>query len=571
MEIAMNTLKIILTTLVLSIITACGGGGGSATAQGSISGTATKGPVSSATVTAYAISNGQIGAQIATAMTDANGNFTMTTGSYAGPVMLQMSGGTYKDEATGTTNMTMAPGDVMTAVMPPVAAGAAISGIQVTPVTAMAQTMAQHMTGGMTDANIAAANTAMGSYFTVSDILHTRPMNPLVTVSGTGPSQDAQNYGMALAAISQSAQTLGMTSSSAMVTALMNDASDGVMDGKMGSSSVMMGGMAVTTALPATAGTSGLGAAMSAFMTDIAKNKSGITTQTLVTKLNLASGQMLSGGPAMVNATLSGTVFNGPVSKATVKAYAINNGVMGAQIASVATDGQGNYTLPLGSYTGAVMLQMSGGVYTDEATGTPNITMGPNDVMSAVLPSVTSGANVTGIWVTPVTSMAQTRALAMSGGMTAANIAAENTAMGNYFTVSDILKIQPMNPLVAGSGTTIVITQDMKNYGLTIAAMSEYAKTNTTAVSSTFVTAMMNDASDGVMNGKMGSSQITMPMSGVMMGGGMGNMASTAGTIGLATAMNAFLSAGTTNVSGLTAAGMVALILKLTNNYSGQI
>src|SRR5674476_721041 len=95
MEIAMKTLRIILTTLVLSIITACGGGGGSTTAQGSISGTATKGPVSSATVTAYAISNGQIGAQISTAQTDRNGNFTMTTGSYTGPVMLQMSGGSY--------------------------------------------------------------------------------------------------------------------------------------------------------------------------------------------------------------------------------------------------------------------------------------------------------------------------------------------------------------------------------------------------------------------------------------------------------------------------------------------
>jgi len=215
MEIAMKTLRILLTTLVLSIITACGGGGGSATAQGSISGTATKGPVSSATVTAYAISNGQIGAQISAAQTDANGNFTLTTGSYAGPVMLQMSGGSYTDEATGTP-MSMAPGDVMTAVMPAVAAGAAISGVQVTPVTAMAQTMAQHMTGGMSDTNIAAANTAMGTYFTVNDILHIHPMNPLVSGSGTGASLDAQNYGVALAAISQFAQAQGMASSSAM-------------------------------------------------------------------------------------------------------------------------------------------------------------------------------------------------------------------------------------------------------------------------------------------------------------------------------------------------------------------
>lgn len=509
----MKILKIILSTLALSIITACGGGSGS-TSLGSISGIVTKGPMSNATVTAYAINNGQMGTQITTATTAANGNFTMTLGSYAGPVMLQVSGGTYTDEATGNP-MSMAPGDVMTAVMPTVTAGAAISGIQVTPVTAMAQTMAQHMTGGMTDANIVTANTAMGTYFTVSDILHIQPINPLITNSGSGASIDARNYGMVLAAISQYANTQGMSSSSAMVTALMNDASDGVMDGKAGSTAVQMGGMAGGTPLPATAGTIDLGAAMNTFMTDITKNKSGITTPTLVTKLNGASGQMLSGGPAMVNGTLNGTGFNGPMSKATVKAFAINNGTVGAQIASVATDGKGNYTLPLGSYTGPVMLQVSGGVYTDEATGTTNMTMGASDVMSAVLPSVASGANVTGIWVTPVTSMAQTRALAMSGGMTDANINAANTAMGNYFSVTTgILTTQPMNPLVTGSSTGA--TADMRNYGVAIAAMSEYAKTNTTAVSSTFVTAMMNDASDGVMNGKMGSSQITMPMSGGM-------------------------------------------------------
>ena len=562
----MKSLRIISVAFALSIIAACGGGGGTTT-QGSISGTVTKGPVSNSTVVAYAISNGQLGTQIAITMTDANGNYTMNTGSYTGAVMLQVTGGVYTDEATGAA-MNMAAGDVMTSVMTTVAAGANISGVQITPVTAMAQAMAQHMSGGMSDANIAAANTAMGTYFTVGDILHIQPMNPLVAGSGSIASQDARNYGMVLAAISQYALTKGMSTSSSMVTALMNDASDGIMDGKAGSSAVQMGGMAGGTPLPTTAGTSELGAAMNAFMIS-ARNVSGITTTTLMTKLNGASGQMLNGGPAMVNGMLSGTVFNGPMSKATVKAFAINNGAMGAQLASVATDGQGNYILPLGSYTGPVMLQMSSGVYTDEATGTP-MTMGAGDVMSAVLPTVSSGANVTGIWITPLTSMAQTRTLAMNGGMTDANIATANAAMGNYFSITgSILTTQPMNPLVAGSGSGA--TADMRNYGAAIAAMSEYAKSNTTAVSSAFVTAMMDDASDGVMNGKMGSSQITMPMSGGMGGGmnGMGNMTATAGTSGLSSAMNTFMGS-LANASGLTSTDMAALITKLSSS-TGQI
>ena len=225
----MKALRGLLATVTLSFLAGCGGGGDGGTSvsvQAVISGTATAGPVSTATVAAYGISGGQMGAQLAAATTDANGNFTVAIGSYAGPVTLQVSGGSYTDEATGTA-MTMAPGDVMTVAIPSVAAGSTTSGVQVTAMTAMAQTLAQHMAGGMTDANITAANTAMGNYFSVSDIVHVQPMNPLVTGSGAGASQDSQNYGMTLAAMSKYAQTLGMSASSAMVSALMNDAADG--------------------------------------------------------------------------------------------------------------------------------------------------------------------------------------------------------------------------------------------------------------------------------------------------------------------------------------------------------
>jgi hypothetical protein len=199
----------------------------------------------------------------------------------------------------------------------------------------------------------------MGNYFSVGDVLHTQPMNPLVAGSGAGASQDSQNYGMTLAAMSKYAQTQGMSYSSAMVTAMMNDASDGMMDGKAGSAPIQMGGMMGGSMMPLNAGSSGMGGAMNAFMTS-AQNKSGVTTPALVSKLNGASGQIMSGGSGMTSATLSGTAFNGPVSKGMVTAFAVSGGTMGAQIASVATDSQGNFTLPLGSYTGPVMLQISG-------------------------------------------------------------------------------------------------------------------------------------------------------------------------------------------------------------------
>lgn len=273
----------------------CGGGEGVGTGgTGFVSGAAVKGPAAGATVHAYAIVDGQIGSALGSATTDANGNFTVAIGSYSGPVMLQASGGTYRDEATGTL-MTMANGDVMTAALPAVAAGATASGIQVTPVTSMAQVRALQMPGGMTGANIASANAALGSYFLVSDILRVAPMNPLLSGSGAAASADARNYGMTLAAMSQYALSIGMTNSSAIVTAMMNDSADGMMDGRRGTSSVSMtmGGMMGISPMAPAAGTSGLATAMANFAMS-PRNLSGLSATDvapLAQKLSGSTGQ----------------------------------------------------------------------------------------------------------------------------------------------------------------------------------------------------------------------------------------------------------------------------------------
>jgi hypothetical protein len=139
--------------------------------------------------------------------------------------------------------------------------------------------------------------------------------------------------------------------------------------------------------------------------------------------------------------------------------------------------------------------------------------------------------------------------------------------VGNYFMVTDILLTTPMNAAVSGSGGTA--TTAMKNYGIAIAAMSQYAQTNGMTDPAALITAMMNDASDGIMNGMMGGTSITMGgMGGGMMGGGT-MMQSTAGTSGLAAAMTAFMGS-TMNKSGLTATDMQALLSQL-NSSNGTI
>jgi hypothetical protein len=163
-----------------------------------------------------------------------------------------------------------------------------------------------------------------------------------------------------------------------------------------------------------------------------------------------------------------------------------------------------------------------------------------------------------------MTAMAQARAQAMTGGMIDANIIAANTAVGNYFMVTDMLHTQPMNPSVPGSAATA--SQNMKNCGAAIGAMSQYAKGLTMPMSYSFVTAMMTDAADGVMDGKANGTPISMSMGGMM---GPTMMQPSAGTSGLAMGMSTFMGSGA-NVSGATATDMAALIQKL-NSSNGQL
>lgn len=276
-------------------------------------------------------------------------------------------------------------------------------------------------------------------------------------------------------------------------------------------------------------------------------------------------GSDTTGDGAPGSTTLSGNVVKGPVAGATVKGYAVAGGARGAQLASVMTDSGGAFTMSLGNYAGPVMVQISGGSYTDEATGVP-MAMGPGDMMTAVVPSIMGGGSAT-VAVTPLTAMAQTMAQHMTGGMNEANIAAANGAVGNYFMVHDILRTQPVNPLVSGSAAGA--TQDMMNYGMTLAAMSEYAKGAGMSSSSAFVTAMMNDASDGVLDGKASGTAVPMgsgmAMDGGMMGSGAtgtGMMRADAGRAGLSSAMAEFMNSSF-NRSGAMAASMNALMQQL--------
>jgi hypothetical protein len=67
----------------------------------SVSGVVFQGPIAGATVRAYAYADGRRGTEVGQALTDASGRYTISGSIPAGVVLLEASGGTYREEATG--------------------------------------------------------------------------------------------------------------------------------------------------------------------------------------------------------------------------------------------------------------------------------------------------------------------------------------------------------------------------------------------------------------------------------------------------------------------------------------
>lgn len=106
---------------------------------GVISGKAVDGVISGATITVYAFGDGVRGRRLASTTTDADGNYSLEIRAENQLVLIEASGGTYIEQATGTT-VIIPSGDVLRAIVPYVS-GQPVSSM-VTPLT--------HLVSGLT-------------------------------------------------------------------------------------------------------------------------------------------------------------------------------------------------------------------------------------------------------------------------------------------------------------------------------------------------------------------------------------------------------------------------------------
>ena len=161
--------------------------------------------------------------------------------------------------------------------------------------------------------------------------------------------------------------------------------------------------------------------------------------------------------PALASGTVSGSVVKGPVADATVT---VRNATSGATLATTKTATGGTYSVSVPS-AGDVIVEVTGGSYTDEATGAAT----PLTATLRSVVTVAAGGTVTGI-VTPLTTLAYTNAFGAS--TTAVSASSFNTAAGRLATQFQLgnVNLATTLPLVTGS--------DINAYGRVLRGVSRY-------------------------------------------------------------------------------------------------
>ncbi|PHR67022.1 hypothetical protein [Alcanivorax sp.] len=224
----------IASLAVAVAIAGCGGGGGSSgggkapqpAAKSAVSGAVTKGPVAGAELYLYQM--GADGKAMGDAVagpiqTGADGSWSVQlANSIPRPLLIESSGGTYTDEATGET----VNAGSLNSFLPEGASTAAVTPLSELLVRStrehLANTPGASIEEGI-DAGVGVLDDVLGVTF-----------DPLTTVpSTTGDDSAAKQYAAVLGGLSKQAHTISSgTDAFDTVMALIEDASDGVVDGK---------------------------------------------------------------------------------------------------------------------------------------------------------------------------------------------------------------------------------------------------------------------------------------------------------------------------------------------------
>jgi hypothetical protein len=167
----------------------------------------------------------------------------------------------------------------------------------------------------------------------------------------------------------------------------------------------------------------------------------------VATGLSGCGGGGGGGGGVPTTTVIGGMASKGPIKAGTVKVFAIKDGKedRSASLAQGQTDSNGNYSIDLGAYKGAVVVEVSSGSYTDEVLTSTTVSL--KAPLRAVFANASSGRRT--VAITPLTEMAYKKAVG-GGTLTAATINDANARIASLFQLSDIVATLPVTGATAG-------------------------------------------------------------------------------------------------------------------------
>ena len=226
-----------------------------------------------------------------------------------------------------------------------------------------------------------------------------------------------------------------------------------------------------------------------------------------------SSGNSHSGASVMTPAAtmVNGSVVDAFVSGAMVSAYQITSaGAAGALITGpVTTAANGNYTLNLGTYTGPVLLESTGGVYVDPVSGQQVNLANTGLTLMAVIPSASGSVTAQ---VTPLTTMAAQLALALiSGGSSVSTaVTTANSQVNSYFGLSNLLTTALVDLTQAGCSTNTA--QASIDESLLLAGIAQLAMAYGVTPYNLEIALIQDFTSNGTFSGMVNGTPIIVPL-----------------------------------------------------------
>lgn len=191
--------------------------------------------------------------------------------------------------------------------------------------------------------------------------------------------------------------------------------------------------------------------------------------------LNACGGGGGGGGkdnspPSRQSGTISGVVFDAPVTGAKVEAWEFKGGRLGRKLGEAKTDARGHYTMSVTSGSMPVTLIASGGAYKDPFTSKIiESSVGSEILRFESVVNFKEGKNQN-VMITPLTYLAA-GLIKFKGNISSSGIDESNALVGEMYGF-DILSTEPIDPI---NGPQSSAATDGYKYGMLLTAYSALA------------------------------------------------------------------------------------------------